>query len=127
MRINSSATFIGNGSLIIGDDVWIGAKCHVSPVGTSVITIGSHIDIGPDVMLITGSHKIEPDGNHIGGEGVAQSITIGNGCWLGARSTILPGVSLAERHSLRQVQLCRKALKLLTRLWRVFLRWLRSN
>lgn len=97
VRINSSATFLGNGTLTIGDDVWIGAKCHFSPVGKASITIGSHIDFGPEVMLLTGSHKIEPDGEHIGGEGYSQSIAIGDGCWLGARSTILPGVTLANK------------------------------
>lgn len=97
VRINSTAIFSGNGKLTIGDDVWIGAGCFISAVGLASITIGSHIDFGPQVMVLTGSHKIDLTGEHIGGEGTAESVAIGDGCWLGARSTILPGVSLNEK------------------------------
>lgn len=72
VRINSSAIFSGNGRLIIGDDVWIGPRCYISPVGDAEIKLGSHIDFGPEVMILTGSHSITPDGEHIGG-GVLQS------------------------------------------------------
>ncbi len=61
------------------------------------IRIGNHVDMGPQVMVLTGSHKIDPKGEHIGGEGYSLSVTIGDGCWLGARSTILPGVTLADK------------------------------
>lgn len=97
VRINSSASFSGIGRLVIGDDVWIGPGCYLSPVGDAEIKIGKHVDLGPQVMILTGSHRIEPEGDHIAGAGTAVSVTIGDGCWLGARSTILPGVSLAEK------------------------------
>jgi maltose O-acetyltransferase len=83
--------------LIVGDDVWIGAGDVISPIAPARITIGSHIDFGPGVMIVTGSHEIDLEGEHIGGKGVAASVSIGNGCWLGARATILPGVALAEK------------------------------
>lgn len=97
VRINSSAVFSGNGELVIGDDVWIGAGDVISPVAPAAITIGSHIDLGPGVMILTGSHEVDPRGLHIGGKGMAASVTIGDGCWLGARATILAGVSLARK------------------------------
>ncbi len=97
VRINSSAVFTGTGRLVIGDDVWIGPGCFVSPVGDAEICIGSHVDLAPQVMILTGSHRIEPEGDHIGGAGTIASVTIGDGCWLGARITVLPGVSLAEK------------------------------
>ena len=97
VRINSSAVFCGNGELIIGDDVWVGAGDVISPVVPAGVTIGSHIDLGPGVMILTGSHEVDTVGLHIGGKGTAASVTIGDGCWLGARTTILPGVSLAEK------------------------------
>lgn len=97
VRINSSAVFSGNGDLRIDDDVWIGAGDVISPIAPACITIGSHIDFGPGVMIITGSHEIDLEGEHIGGKGAAASVSIGNGCWLGARTTILPGVALAEK------------------------------
>ena len=97
VRINSSAAFEGNGELEIGDDVWIGAGSVVCSTFPAKITIGSHVDLGPQVMIITGTHEIDPIGAHIGGKGVSKSVVIGNGCWLGARSTILPGVELANK------------------------------
>lgn len=97
VRINSSAVFSGTGRLIIGDDVWIGPGCFLSPVGEAEIRIGNHVDLGPQAMILTGSHRIAPEGDHIGGEGTAASVSVGDGCWLGARSTVLPGVVLADK------------------------------
>ena len=94
VRINSTAIFAGIGGLEIGDDVWIGPGCRISPVGGAVVRIGSHCDVGPEVMILTGSHEIDPVGSHIGGNGTASSVTVGNGCWLGARAIIL---TLAEK------------------------------
>ena len=97
VRINSSAIFGGNGTLIIGDDVWIGGGDVISPVSSARIVIGSHVDFGPQVMVITGSHEVDTQGDHIGGKGMALDVVIGSGCWLGARSIILPGVSVADK------------------------------
>ncbi len=97
VRINSSSVFSGNGALVIGDDVWVGPGAVLSPVAPAGISVGSHVDIGPAAMVFTGSHEIDPTGTHIGGKGTASSVSIGDGCWLGTRSTILPGVVLAEK------------------------------
>lgn len=100
VRVNSSARFIGNGGLIIGDDVWIGAGCRIMPTGNAHIVIGSHCDLAPEVMIITGSHEIDVGGEHIGGKGISTSVEIGDGCWLGARTTVLPGVTIAKKNIL---------------------------
>lgn len=97
VRINSSALFSGNGDLCIGDDVWVGAGCRIYSTAGAKVTIGSHCDFGPEVMIITGSHEIDPVCSHIAGKGTAASVTIMDGAWLGARATILPGVILAEK------------------------------
>ena len=100
VRINSSAIFLGDGGLIIGDDVWIGAGCRIMPVGNAHIIIGSHCDLAPEVMILTGLHEIDVNGGHIGGKGISANVEIGDGCWLGARSTILPGVTIAKKNIL---------------------------
>ena len=97
VRISSSAIFLGDGRLEIGNDVWVGSGCRIMPVGDSSITIGPCCDIGPEVMIITGSHEIDINGGHIAGKGKSASVKIGDGCWLGARATILPGVTLASK------------------------------
>lgn len=100
VRVNSSARFIGNGGLIIGDDVWIGAGCHIMPTGNAHIVIGSQCDLGPKVMILTGSHEIDVEGGHIAGKGISANVEIGDGCWLGARSTVIPGVTIAKKNIL---------------------------
>ena len=95
VRISSSARFFGGGKLTIGNDVWIGTDNVIHSVSRACIKIGNCCDFGPGVMVLTGSHKIAPQGPHIAGEGTFADVEIGDGCWLGARSLILPGVKLS--------------------------------
>ncbi len=97
VRINSSAVFLGTAQLAIGDDVWIGSSCWISPTGVGDISIGSHVDLGPGVMIVTGSHEIAVEGDHVAGKGCSAPTTIGDGCWIGARATILKGVDIPPR------------------------------
>ena len=97
VRICSSATIMGNGPLKIGDDVWIGEGCFIRTSPGAGISIGSCCDIGPRVSIVTGTHEIVAAGPHVAGTGRGLSVSIGVGCWLCLRSTILPGVRLAAR------------------------------
>lgn len=97
VRIYSSVKIVGTGTLEIGDDVHIGSDVFLSIVTPAGIMIGSHVDIGPGAMILTGSHRIDPVGEHIAGEGTATAVSIADGCWLGARSVVLPGVVLAKK------------------------------
>ncbi len=97
VRISSSARFFGGGELEIGDDVWIGTDNVIHPVSRAKVKIGNCCDLGPGVMILTGSHEIDPEGEHIAGEGTHADVEIGDGCWLGARSLILPGVKLGKK------------------------------
>ena len=97
VRICSSAKFLGGGGIEIGDDVWIGSGDLICAVDNASVKIERRCDLGPGVMILTGSHKIDPCGTHIAGEGVHMDVEIGEGCWLGARSLILPGVKLASK------------------------------
>lgn len=97
VRICSSARFIGGGELVIGDDVWIGTDNVIHSVSRASVKIGNCCDLGPGVMILTGSHKIDTIGKHIAGEGIAADVEVGDGCWLGARSLILPGICLAKK------------------------------
>ena len=94
VRISSSARFYGGGRLIIGDDVWIGSGNVIHAISGATVRIGSCCDFGPQVLILTGSHMIDSRGTHIAGTGFVASVEIGDGCWLGARSMILPGVKL---------------------------------
>lgn len=97
VRISSSAKFLGGGVLEIGDDVWIGSDDMIHAVARASIKIGNCCDLGPGVIILTGSHKIDPIGVHIAGEGTSADVEVGDGCWLGARSMLLPGVKLPRK------------------------------
>lgn len=95
VRICSSATILGSGELIIGNDTWIGHQVLLS--ATSKIEIGSCVDIAPQVYIGTGSHKLDRLGSHSAGEGFSEDIKIGNGAWLCTGSKILPGVHIGAK------------------------------
>ena len=97
VRISSSARFLGGGQLDIGDNVWIGTDNLIHSVSRACIKIGNCCDFGPGVMILTGSHEIDSKGSHIAGKGTFADVVIGEGCWLGARSLILSGVSLPQK------------------------------
>ena len=73
VRIYSSASFLGTGGLEFGDDVHIGPSALFAATAPAVIKIGSHVDIGPGVVVTTGTHAIDPSGPHIGGCGETHS------------------------------------------------------
>lgn len=97
VRINSSAMISGNGGLEIGNDVWIGAQVFLMPTAPATVKIGSQCDLGPQVSIITGTHEINTGEGHVAGRGKSVSVEVKDGCWIGARSLILPGVVLANR------------------------------
>lgn len=80
-------------NVTIGDGVYLNADAHLD--ANARITIGARSRIGPRVTLLTSAHDVGPReqrcGTHIG-----QPVTIGEGCWLGAAVTVLPGVTIAS-------------------------------
>jgi maltose O-acetyltransferase len=74
----------------IGSGTWIGRRTEFVPTALARITIGSNCDISQDVLFITGSHEMS-DHTRRAGSGYSQAIEVGNGSWIGARSTFLIG------------------------------------
>lgn len=85
----------GRGVVAIGTDTWLSPGVVIHSHVEAPIVIGERCDIGPGVEFIPGSHII---GNSLrrAGSGTAHPISIGNGCWLGAKSIILGGVSIGD-------------------------------
>lgn len=101
-RISLSARLVSSVRIIgpvveVGDDSFIGHETMLTGAVSSSITIGSCCDIAPRVLLVTGSHEIDPVGKHSAGEGIAKNIVIKDGVWIGAGSTILGGVTIGEK------------------------------
>jgi len=85
----------GRGRLVIGDRTWIGPGGAFYTHRESAIRIGCDCDIAPQVIFVTGSHTMGSV-HRRAGEGNSKPITIGNGCWLGARVTVLGGVTIGN-------------------------------
>lgn len=78
-------------NLVIQGDCWINMGC-VFELGAPV-TVGARVSIGQEVLILTTSHQIGGSG-HRASMLIRKPITIHEGAWLGARCTILPGVSI---------------------------------
>lgn len=77
----------------VGDDTWIGGGFSIQGNGT--VVIGKNCDFGPEVSITTGSHYIGSSDRRAG-EGYNNSITIGNGCWIGNRATIINNITIGN-------------------------------
>ena len=76
--------------LTIGDNCWLGECCWIDNLDR--VTIGSNVCISQGAMLLTGNHDYKvatmPYRN--------APITIEDGAWIGANSTVCPGVKVGE-------------------------------
>lgn len=97
VEIFSSAKFIGNGEVKIGDNVFIGAEAMISCNKGSCITIENYALISIRTILTTGFHPITPDGPRIVSyEGTCSNIHIGQGALCSPYSIILPGITVGK-------------------------------
>ena len=78
--------------LQIGDHSWIGE--HVWIDNLARIVIGNHVCISQGAMLLTGNHNYKQPSFDL----MLGPIILKDGCWVGARSTVCPGVCL-ESHA----------------------------
>jgi acetyltransferase-like isoleucine patch superfamily enzyme len=85
------------GKLILGNNVYIGEQCNIRASG-SEIKIGSQTMIANNVIIVSANHKtalgmpmwLQPCDEHKSG------VKIGEDCWIGANSTILPGAIIGD-------------------------------
>ena len=87
------APIICTGKLEVGDNCWIGANFTVR--GNGSVKLGNNIDVGPDVTFLTGTHHIG-DSNRRAGLGYNCNMTIGDGCWIGGKSTFVNKIAIGK-------------------------------
>lgn len=90
-------TLTGSGDLYkrlrIGADSQIGVACAFDLEGQ--IWLGERVTLGHQVLLLTSTHEVGP-AQRRAGELVCKDIQIGNDVWIGARSILLPGVTIGD-------------------------------
>lgn len=93
-RIVSSVRILTSGRVVVGSGSFLGHEVLLVG-GDASIEIGPNCDIGPRVMIVTGSHE---DGGEAraAGRGFSRPVRIGAGVWVGAGSTILGDVEIGE-------------------------------
>lgn len=87
----------GYGDIYLGRNVFIGPHAYLSTDGVQ-ITIGDDTVIGPGLYLIAGDHEFSIPGVlfHDSERGRNEPINIGCNVWIGARTTILKGVTVGN-------------------------------
>jgi acetyltransferase-like isoleucine patch superfamily enzyme len=89
--------FTGSGSITkrlrIGSNAFINSHCFFDL--NADIDIGDWVSIGHHVTFITAGHDLGP-AKCRAGKVNSQPISIGSGSWIGARSAVLPGVSIGN-------------------------------
>ena len=116
-------------SLVIGDNSFIGESCYIKCFGGKVeigrdvsinsksflngcgsLKIGDNTRIGTQSILIASNHKFgEPD-LLVKDAITKQGVSLGQNIWLGARVTILDGVTIADDSVIGACSLVSKSL-----------------
>jgi maltose O-acetyltransferase len=97
--IQANTLNIKSGCWFTGSDVYIGRGAFINHRVTfdalGGIEIAENCRIAMDVLLVTSSHELGGAEQRAGAT-TAAPIRIGRGSWLGARVTVLPGVTIGS-------------------------------
>lgn len=74
--------------LQIGDHVWIGEGVWIDNL--AMVKIGDHVCISQGALLLTGNHDYKKSTFDL----MTKPINLETGSWVGAKSTVAPGVNL---------------------------------
>lgn len=99
--MNIAAAGIERGVNFWNTNVTIGAGFYINRgvtfEGKAAVTLGMKVAVGPEVMILTSTHDIGPT-QWRAGNGVPrfQAVSVGDGSWIGARATLMPGVTIGR-------------------------------
>jgi maltose O-acetyltransferase len=83
--------FYGGRSITIEFGCFLNERVFIDALAD--VYIGKDARVGMDTMLLTSSHEIGPQSLRAGRLRPGP-IVIGEGCWIGARVTVMPGVTI---------------------------------
>lgn len=94
-KICGDGWIYGRGPLSVGADAWLSPGVIMYTHPDAAIAIGRNCDIGPFCLFLTGSH-MPGDSVRRAGPGTAHPVSVGDGCWIGARTTVLGGATIGS-------------------------------
>ncbi len=77
----------------IGRDTFVNSHARFAARHPATISIGERVFVGPNCFFETVNHELDADGVR---RTVPKSIVIEDDVWLGARVTVLPGVTIGR-------------------------------
>ena len=82
-------------ALRFGSDMGLACGARIYVRKGQIFEIGDETFIGPELLVLSDTHEIG-QGRKRCGEGVWKSVKVGSGNWIGARVTLLPGVTIGD-------------------------------
>lgn len=89
----SFGCFMGGRAVSIGEDSFVNTRTFIE--ASAPVAIGRRVSIGMDTAIITSGHETG-DSARRAGVVAPRPVHIDDGCWLGARVLVLPGVTIGE-------------------------------
>jgi maltose O-acetyltransferase len=79
-------------NIYTGENVFFNVNCVV--LDTMKITIGNNVLFGPGVQIYAASHSLNIEERKT--VEFSKPVSVGNDCWIGGNSIILPGVTIGN-------------------------------
>jgi maltose O-acetyltransferase len=99
LEISPAAYDIGFGCYFHSSEVSIGARTFINDFcyfeNIAPVVIGAGVMIGMQTAILTSTHELGGPESR-GGQWGVKPVTIDDGCWIGARALVLPGVRIGR-------------------------------
>ena len=83
-------------NLVLGNNVWVGENVWIDNLGK--VEIGNDVCISQGAFLLCGNHDYSKSTFDL----IVKPISVEEGCWIGAKSVVCPGVVMRS-HSILTV------------------------
>ena len=85
--------------IMIGDNTYIGFGFSALCSSKATIKIGDNVLFASNVLVTNENHGINPEIEipYMNQQLTAQNVSIGDGCWIGEKVCILPGVTIGQK------------------------------
>lgn len=93
-NIRPNIKFANGNNISIGNNSGIGENSFIQDIGK--VYIGNNVLMGPEVMIFTANHCIDKEKLINEQSHIIKNVRIENDVWIGARTIILPGVTIGQ-------------------------------